>query len=108
MIQECYRLIQRVSIKLYPVCVWPGCNQPSVVGHHIFKRDKMATAFHPDCVLGMCNNHHDSAHRYRKCFKGILMVRMGDERYYELLRLSNAVVKNIDFKEVRDNLKELL
>lgn len=105
--RECYRLIQEISILIYPKCQFPGCFKPSVVGHHLYKRDRLATAFHTECVLGMCDEHHHFAHSKPREFEFYMIDKMG-ERYYELLRLSHTTVKGFDFKETSVRLKKLL
>ena len=107
MIRECYKLIQEIAVALDPFCIHPGCNNPSVVGHHLFKRDRMATAFHVECVKGLCDQHHKVAHADPNGFTGYMIGKIGP-RYDELLRLSHTVVKNIDFKKERDKLKFIL
>ena len=104
--KSCYSLIQEVSIKRSPFCPW--CGSPSVVGHHLFKRDRLATAFLPEAVQGMCDFHHTYAHAYPDEFAAEMKKRIGEEQYERLLALSHTVVKNMDFSAVRKNLKVLL
>jgi hypothetical protein len=107
MIRECYKLIQEIAIAQDPFCIYPRCSNRSTVGHHLFSRARMATAFHPECVKGLCNTDHRNAHDHPAAFQFFMENIMG-ERYFELMRLSNTVVKNIDFKEIRDELKKKL
>lgn len=104
-VKECYELIQELSILFYPICSWPGCSKPSTVGHHLFKRDRMATAFSIECVWGMCHDHHGAVHDRKRWFAEYVYTIIG-ERYYELQRLSNTTAKYIDFRKVRDDLKK--
>ena len=106
--KECYKLIQMVAVKQDPICILPGCCQPSMVGHHIFKRDRNATAFLPEAVRGMCIVHHDWAHHYPFQCENIWIELLGPKRYYELVRLSWTVVPDINFEEIRDGLKKIL
>jgi hypothetical protein len=103
--KECYALIQAVVLKLNPVCQHPDCREPSVVGHHIFKRDRLTTAFLPSCVWGLCNHHHRYAHSHPEDFKNIVIGFMGYETYYERLRLSHTVGNSINFHEIQGRLK---
>lgn len=103
---DCYKLIQEIAIKQHPKCKWPGCNKPSTVGHHLFKRDRMATAFLPEAVWGLCVMHHDEAHREPAVFKRYVYQCI-DDRYYELLRLSWITMKP-DFKETKKYLQMFL
>jgi len=101
---DCYRLIQQIAVKRDPKCII--CGAPSTVGHHLFKRSRMATAFLPEAVRGLCHYDHARAHTHRKWFT-IFMVGLIGDRYYELERLSNTVVK-VDFKAKRDELRGIL
>jgi hypothetical protein len=105
--QECYALIQEVAVKQDPVCRHPRCYKPSVVGHHIFKRDRLATAFLPIAVWGACDDHHKFWHAHPAAFKR-LAVRILGPMYYDLQRLSYTVVKNMDYGEVKRKLTEIL
>jgi len=101
---DCYRLIQQIAVKRDPKCII--CGAPSTVGHHLFKRSRMATAFLPEAVRGLCHYHHDYLQHHRKWFRDIMIGQLGD-RYYELERLSNTVVK-VDFKAKREELRGIL
>jgi len=103
---ECYRLIQQIAVKRDPRCIVIGCGAPSTVGHHLFKRSRMATAFLPEAVRGLCHPCHLKAHASPAWFRALMISMIGD-RYYELERLSNTVVK-VDFKAKRDELRGIL
>lgn len=79
----------------------------SSVGHHLFKRDRMGTAFLPEALIGLCVDHHAYAHAHPEEFRELMIERMG-ERYYELQRLSNSVVKYQDFGGIRRHLRTLI
>ena len=105
---DCYRLIQQIAVAQDIFCIIPGCGQLSQVGHHLFKRDRMATAFHPGAVRGLCNLHHGHARGKPEQFKKAMIGLMGFERYYELQRLSKSVVKNTDYVAKRAELRGML
>jgi hypothetical protein len=104
--KECYKLIQMVVLKLQPVCVM--CGQPSIVGHHWFKRDRLATAFLPEAISGLCNVCHLFAHARPRWFREYMINRFGENNYYSLLALSCTVVPDFDFEATKNNLKKLL
>jgi hypothetical protein len=104
--KDCYRLIQEVSVKRSPFCRW--CGMPSTVGHHIFKRDRLATAFLPEAVWGMCDIHHGYWHAHPAAFRLEAIRIIGYEEYYDLARLSDTTTRNVNFKEIRTKLRELL
>lgn len=103
---DCYRLIQMVALQQDPACII--CGWPSEVGHHLFKRDRLATAFLPEAVRGLCNQCHRDAHNYPLLFSGTMIRMMGEDRYFELERLSWKVAKHFDFNAKRQVLKALL
>lgn len=78
---------------------------PATVAHHVYKRDRLATAFLPEALWSLCNECHGWAHRNPCQFQKLVVSEIG-ERYYELLRLSHTVVKNMDFKKVKEELKK--
>ena len=104
---DCYRLIQQIAIDQDPVCIWTGCMEDSCVGHHLFKRDRRGTAFHPEAVRGLCHIHHGYAHARPEQFRKIMIGFIG-ERYYDLQRLSKTVVKWVDYAVKRIELREIL
>lgn len=106
--QECYALIQAVVLARDVFCRAPGCVHASASAHHIFKRDRLATAFNPTYLVGLCLTCHTSwAHGHPEEFREWLLSWMGDA-YYEGLRLSNTIVKNYDYKCTRDALRKTL
>ena len=104
--RDCYCLIQETAIKRSPFCPW--CGSPSVVGHHLFKRDRLATAFLPEAVQGMCDFHHHHWHAHPKEFAAEMKKRIGVETYDKLRQLSYTVTKNMDYKAMRKNLQVML
>jgi hypothetical protein len=106
--EDCYRLIQEIAVAQNPFCRAPGCENPSTCGHHLFKRDKMATAFDPRYVWGVCLGCHGWAHRQPEQFREWAISIMGEEEYYAALRMSNSIVKYLDFNEIRRGLKMAL
>jgi hypothetical protein len=68
----------------------------------------MATAFLPKALLGCCDKHHKWFHAHPRETRNIAIKILGQDKYYELLRLSNTTVKNINFKDIRDGLKRIL
>lgn len=105
--QDCYRLIQEIVVKRDVFCQWPSCSQRSSSGHHLFKRDRLATAFLPEAVIGLCAQHHVPQIVSSEEFRDLMVSRMG-ENYYYLQRLSNTVVKHFDFGQCRRHLRTLL
>lgn len=106
--KECYALIQQIAILQDPVCTKLGCWHPSDCGHHLFKRDRLATAFLPHLVRGLCDHHHKWAHRKPKEYEDEVRAMAGDEAYDSWLRLSHTVVPDFDFKAKKKELKILL
>ncbi len=101
---DCYRVIQEIAVARDKVCQKPGCSRRAEAGHHLWKRDRLATAFLPEAILGLCTQHHTGwAHNKPKEFKDFMVSRMG-KRYYELQRLSNTVVKNLDYDAIYQGL----
>jgi hypothetical protein len=68
----------------------------------------MATAFLPKALLGCCDKHHKWFHAHPIDTKAIAIKILGSERYYAMLCFSNTVMKNINFKDIRDGLKRIL
>ena len=95
---------KQIAVTQDPFCISPGCGYLSQVGHHLFKRDRMATAFHPEAVRGLCHIHHGYAHARPEQFRKIMIGFIG-ERYYDLQRLSKTVVKNMDYVAKREELR---
>lgn len=94
---------RRPEPDVHPARVWtalPGRASP-------VKRDRMATAFHPEAVRGLCNQHHGFAHAKPTAFKAHMHRLMGP-RYHELQRLSKTVVKGMDYVAKRAELGEIL
>ena len=105
---ECFRLIQCVSVTQYPVCRVPGCEAPSVAGHHLFPRARMGTAFNPKAVFAVCQVHHDFAHAHPIEFREIARQVVGDE--YEALRelsLMEVQFRAEDFRRIKAALTAL-
>lgn len=105
---DCYALIQEIAVARDIFCRAPGCWQMATAGHHLFKRDRMATAFMPKYVWGLCGACHAWAHAEPDCFRDWVIAKMGHDEYYDALLLSNTVIKNTDFNAVRSSLKEKL
>jgi len=103
--KECYKLIQELVTKETPFC--KRCGAPATVGHHLYKRDRLATAFLPEALWSLCAECHNWVHRNPYPFQVMVINEIG-ERYYELLRLSHTVVKNMDFDQVKKELKKRL
>lgn len=105
--KECYSLVQEIVCARDMFCRGPQCFFPTTVGHHLFKRDNMATAFDTRYVIGFCAHCHDWAHRHPQEFKDFIISMIG-EGYYVGLRLSETVVKHSDFNAIREKLKKEL
>ena len=106
---ECYKLIQQVGLKQHPDCQFPGCNKKAACMHHVFKRDRMGTAFNPEAVIALCVKHHDFAHAEPATFK-LLAKKIIGWKYDYLRELSLTVVQfsEADFIRIRDALNRLL
>lgn len=106
---DCYRLIQEVVVARDVFCRAPGCGRLSAAGHHLYKRDRLATAFDPRYVIGLCNDHHVPwSHKEPNEFREWVISWMGEDEYYAGLRLSNTTVKHQDFEQIRECLREKL
>jgi hypothetical protein len=98
---EAYRLIQEVTVAKDKVCQKPECNRGADCGHHVFKRDRLKTAFLHEALVGFCTQHHTGwAHNKPKEFKKFMIKRLGEDRYYELRRLSYEHWEAPDYKEI--------
>jgi hypothetical protein len=107
--KDCYRLIQMVVLKNNPICRHLGCSQLSTVGHHIWKRDRMGTAFHPQAVFAVCQAHHAYAHAHPVSFMDLVRFSLGD-LFYELEALSRQTIRyrEADYKRIRLELTNML
>ena len=106
--KQCYDLVQEIVLMRDISCRAPGCvGEVSTAGHHIFGRGNLSTAFDLRYVWGMCLGFHGWAHRQPDQFREWVISSMGEEQYYTALRLSNTVVKNLDFEEIRDGLRAI-
>ena len=106
---DCYKLVQQVVTARDRFCRAPGCSALSSAGHHIFPRARLATAFHPLYVIGLCAACHIGwAHGRPEEFLQWVVSWMGEGNYYAALRLSNTVVKNQDYDEIAAGLKNAL
>lgn len=105
---ECYALVQEIVCARDIFCRGPECRCRSTAGHHIYKRDRLATAFNTKYVLGFCAECHQWAHSNPTEFLAWLLDTMGEEDYYKGLQLSLTIAKHIDFKAVRKSLKKEL
>lgn len=105
---DCYALIQAIVVARDKFCKGPGCSNLATSGHHLYKRDCMATAFNPHYVIGICVNCHGWAHRHPTEFRQWAIYLFGEEDYFAGLKLSKTTCKYQDFNKIRDNLKEIL
>lgn len=103
---DCYKLIQQIVVKRDVFCRYPSCTSRSAAGHHLFKRDRLATAFLPEAVIGLCVDHHAPRYVDDPAFIESLVAMMG-ERYYELQRVSYTIVQHFDFKNCRSHLRRI-
>jgi hypothetical protein len=110
MVKDCYRLIQQIVTKRDVFCQYPGCYRRSSSGHHLFKRDRLATAFLPEAVIGLCVDHHMPQFVSSRMFKDYIATMMGGTRYEDLERLSNTIVMadEFDFKACKKHLIKIL
>ena len=106
--RECYKLIQMLVVR--GACRYPGCRRKAVVGHHLFKRDRMATAFLPDAILALCHEHHLEAHRCPEAFKSIAEYLLGSAKYLELESMSRMLVRyrQEDYEAIREALRRVI
>jgi hypothetical protein len=103
---DCYRLIQQIALQQDPVC-FICQDHESQAGHHLFKRDRLATAFLSEAVRGVCNDCHRWAENNPALERTFMVEAMGP-RYFELERLSWQVVRHFDFVGMRKELREKL
>ena len=105
---DCYKLMQEIAVTRDVVCQRPECGRPAECGHHLFKRDRMATAFLPEAVVGVCTQDHVGwAHAKPNEFKKFMVNYMGN-RYHKLSKLSTTVCKYQDYNIIRSKLRECL
>jgi len=105
---DCYKLIQMIALARDKGCQNPECSRLGEAGHHLFKRDRLATAFDPEAVIGLCTQCHTGfAHNHPRLFKEFMVERMGD-RYYQLRRRSSEAVKDMDYVAKRVELRGIL
>jgi len=95
----------------YPHCVL--CGRGPTQCAHIFQGRSESTKWHEDCAYGLCVHCHTKEHAQDgKPFESFARSLLGDDRYYELVRLNNAVSKTpLDEKRalldaMRDFLKD--
>jgi len=105
--KDCYALVQAVTIARDIFCRAPGCSSMATAGHHLYKRDRMATAFNPRYVVGLCVDCHGWAHAEPDEFKEWVISWMGDD-YHDGFALSRTIVKYQDFDQIRANLRREL
>ena len=107
--KDCYSIIQEIAVIKDKVCQHPSCSRPADCGHHSFKRDRLTTAFLPEAVVGVCTQHHTGwAHNKPKEFKTFMIERLGEDRYYELRRLSYTNLDHPDYHEIYAGLVKVL
>lgn len=106
--QTCYRLIQEIAVLQDPVCVYPYCPYLSVVGHHLFTRSRLSTAFDPQAVRGLCHDHHQWVHNNPKQATLMFIKLIGVLKYGELERKSRIIMASLDFRMTRETLKSIL
>jgi len=104
--RECYALVQAVVCARDIFCRAPGCSNLATAAHHMYKRDRLATAFNPQYLIGLCVDCHAWAHAEPDEFREWVIQWMGTDEYEYGHQLSLTVCKHIDFKKVRDNLKQ--
>lgn len=106
---DCHKLIQQIVSTRDVCCRRPGCSGRPVAGHHSFGRSNPTTAFNPRYAVGLCVRCHIPwGHGKPVEFREWLMSWMGEEEYYEALRLSNQPLKNIDYDQIKEDLKSIL
>jgi len=99
--KDCYSIIQEIVLARDKICQHPCCSHQAESGHHVWKRDRLAVAFLPEALVGLCTQHHTGwAHGDPAAFKLFMIKRLGADRYYELRRKSYEVVKNLDYHEI--------
>jgi hypothetical protein len=105
---KCYRLVQVIGLRLHPHCQVPECKHRSVTMHHLFPRNRMATAFYLDALFAVCLTHHALAHAEPIEFEAIAIKCLKDQ-YYELQALSRTIVRfrEADYKRIAEALEGL-
>ena len=106
--KESYRLVQQVVLAQRPYCEYPGCSKKATVGHHVFPRNRMGTAFDPESIMSLCHEHHQEIHNSTSK-NAIERAWLGD-KYDGKERLSRMVVqfRRADFDRIRAALRRLL
>ena len=106
---DCYALVQEIACARDRLCRGPGCSNLATSGHHIYKRNRLATAFDPQYIVGLCNDCHVPwAHAEPDQFTQWVISWMGEDEYYFGLRKSNTVVKDVNYIEIREGLRRIL
>lgn len=77
------------------------------VGHHVFGRNKMGSAFDPDSGLSFCPDCHQWVQKNQSWARNLLAARIGEERYTHLDFLSKQVVRlrPKDYSAIAESLK---
>ena len=102
---ECYALVQAVVCARDIFCRAPGCCNLATAAHHLYKRDRMATAFNPRYVIGLCNDCHSWAHAEPDEFREWVISWMGADEYEYGHQLSLTVARHVDFEGIREQLR---
>lgn len=107
--RECYRLVQKIVLEQHPICQFPGCRLPSSAGHHVFKRDRMGTAFDPECLIALCVDHHAWMHDEIDIGKALAESLLKDRyRDKEALSRMSVRLRQADFELIAAKLRRIL
>jgi ribosomal protein S27AE len=106
--RDCYRLFQEIVTARNGKC--RRCGTTPISAHHIFHRNRMATAFLPENGIGLCAECHQWAHQKPALFRTWIMGSIGADRYEKLRRLSleTCRLRGGDFADIRDRLRVIL
>lgn len=106
--KECYSLVQAVVCARDIFCRAPRCSNLVSAAHHLHKRDRIATAFNPKYLIGLCVDCHGWAHAEPGEFREWIIMKIGADEYEYGHQLSLTIAKHVDFEQIRNFLKQEL
>lgn len=103
--RDCYRMMQQIASR--GRCRYMECQEAATVGHHLFKRDRLGTAFLIDAVVPLCIAHHRFAHEKPMIFKR--WAQESIRGYFEMEHLSRKIIRlrKDDLISIRSALSKL-
>ena len=106
--KECYALVQAIVTKRDRLCKGPGCMNISTSGHHLFRRNNMATAFNTRYVIGLCEECHPYMQDNPAECQQWAIYLLGEDVYRPGQQLSKSVCKYQNLEVIREGLQKEL